>query len=180
VNKSSTFGLFSSAFDFSHALSGMHDVDGAGGAGAGGPAEWHPAHSGLGNAPAAHAGFGSAPTPEGHEGLGDAPHTGLGDAGDTHPQTEHLTALRGYHPRVDVDGDGHWDHATYYAAPGGGAEIHVDLDHDGRDDFIGYDKGMDGRVDYADYDTNHDGVMDKRLIDDNGDGWLDRWVIPGS
>jgi len=132
-------------------------------------------HQGLGSAPGVHQGLGDGPPMR--EGLGAAPHQGLGDRtlGSAHPEQTPLPP--GYHPRVDVDGDGHWDHATYRADPDGhGAEILVDRNHDGRVDFVGHDTNLDGKVDYADYDTDHDGVFEKRMYDDNGDGWLDRTV----
>jgi hypothetical protein len=107
--------------------------------------------------------------------LGDAPRTGLGDAGDHGAAEDRQTpAPKGYHNRVDADGDGDLDRATYRGHEGGGAEILVDLNRDGRTDFIGYDTDLDNRVDFADYDKNHDGVFEKRMFDDNGDGWLDR------
>jgi hypothetical protein len=85
-----------------------------------------------------------------------------------------------YHTVVDVNGDGHWD--GYVARPrsGGGYDVVVDMDHDGRADFVGHDVNGDGLIDSADYDTNLDGRMDTRMYDDNGDGWLDRSEhIPG-
>ena len=110
-------------------------------------------------------------------GIGDAPRSGLGAAGDAaggHAQTEHLAASKGYHNRVDADGDGRLDEATYRGRAGGGAEIRVDLDGDGRADFVGVDRDLDNRVDFADYDKDHDGVFEKRMVDDDGDGFLDR------
>jgi hypothetical protein len=80
----------------------------------------------------------------------------------------------GYHTRVDVNGDGRWDAYTAYERSDGGVDINVDVNHDGRVDFIGHDVNRDGLVDSADYDTNRDGVFDTRMTDDNGDGWLDR------
>jgi hypothetical protein len=82
----------------------------------------------------------------------------------------------GYHTHVDVDGDGHWDPYTLRGRPDGGVDILVDLNHDGRPDFVGHDYNADGLVDSADYDTNYDGVFDTRMYDDNGDGWMDRAV----
>jgi hypothetical protein len=79
-----------------------------------------------------------------------------------------------YHTHVDVNGDGVWDSYTAYERPDGGVDIHVDLDHDGVDDFVGHDVNRDGLVDYAEFDTDHDGVMDTRMTDDTGDGWMDR------
>jgi hypothetical protein len=189
TNKSSTFGLLAPfaalgglSESVGHSLAAGADVtthtglgDAPGGAwGAGGGATpggaWGAgggmtaAHEAIGNAPAAQQGFGGSP----HEGFGSAP------AGHGGP-VEHALP-RGYHPRVDVDGDGHWDHATYRSDGHGGAEIVVDRNHDGKADFIGHDTDLDGKVDYADYDTDRDGVMDKRMVDDNHDGWLDRIV----
>jgi hypothetical protein len=155
------------------------------------------ARTGFGSAPgawgtgggdfSARTGFGAAPEPAGgHDpgvppatsGLGDAPNTGLGNRGDAY-----LAPPKGYHNQVDADGDGHMDRATYRGRVGGGAEIRVDLNHDGRADFIGVDEDLDNRVDFADYDKNHDGVFEKRMFDDDGDGYLDRTVRrqhPGS
>jgi hypothetical protein len=130
--------------------------------------------AGGGMSPAAHGGLGDAPATQ--EGLGPAPHQGVGSAPAGHAQPAEMAAPPGYHPRVDADGDGHWDRATYRGDGHGGAEILVDLDHDGRADFIGHDTDLDHKVDYADYDTDHDGVIDKRMYDDDNDGWLDRTV----
>ncbi|MGA5302012.1 hypothetical protein ACPCHT_18935 [Nucisporomicrobium flavum] len=160
VTKSSTFGIFGSLGGLADAPVGS-PADGAAGIG---PA--YGARQGFGDAHAARgagAGLGSAASR-----LGDAPRTGFGDA--------HLPAPEGYHNRVDADGDGTLDRATYRGHRGGGAEIVVDLDRDGRADFVGVDKDLDNRVDYADYDKDHDGVFEKRMYDDDGDGWLDRSV----
>jgi hypothetical protein len=148
------------------------------------------ARSGLGAAPefSARSGFGSAPGLEDSpdldglpavSGLGDAPRSGFGDAGQARggqAEAEHLAPPKGYHNRVDADGDGSLDKATYRGREGGGAEIRVDLDGDGRADFVGVDKDLDNRVDFADYDKDHDGVFEKRMHDDDGDGFLDRTV----
>jgi hypothetical protein len=139
------------------------------GAGGGAPA----AHSALGDAPIAHDGLGAAPP---HEGLGEAPHQALGEPAHSHAEAAEIAPPKGYHPRIDADGDGTWDKAVYVGREGGGVEIRVDLNHDGKADFIGEDVDGDHKVDYADYDTNHDGVIDKRMYDDNNDGWLDRTV----
>ncbi|PRY31467.1 hypothetical protein [Pseudosporangium ferrugineum] len=157
----------------------------------------HPAGAGAGDAPEAwgaggggvraHSGLGSAPGEEGPDldglsavsGFGDAPRSGLGDAGEAHSgqgQAEQLPAPKGYHNRVDADGDGRLDASTYRGHQGGGAEILVDLNDDGRTDFVGVDKDLDNRVDYADYDKDHDGTFEKRMYDDDGDGFLDRAV----
>jgi len=85
-----------------------------------------------------------------------------------------------YHTSVDVNGDGHWDGYAARPRAGGGYDVVVDMDRDGRADFIGHDVNADGLIDSADYDTNLDGRMDTRMYDDNSDGWLDRSEeIPG-
>jgi hypothetical protein len=145
--------------------------------------------------PAGQSGFGDAPghdggpdldglPPAGASGLGDAPQSGLGGSGQSGlggsgqftAEPEHYAVPAGYHPRIDADGDGHWDKATYVGTKDDGVEIRVDLNHDGHADFVGHDTDSDGRVDYADIDKDHDGVFEKRMYDDNGDGWLDRTV----
>ncbi|MFB9363182.1 hypothetical protein [Actinoplanes nipponensis] len=155
-----------------------------------GPAPELAAHSGLGPAPelAAHSGLGAAPgLAEGPDldglpavsGIGDAPRSGLGVQGEAHStlgEPEHLAPPKGYHNRVDADGDGHLDRATYRGREDGGVEIRVDLDRDGQADFVGVDRDLDNRVDFADYDKDHDGVFEKRMFDDDGDGFLDRTV----
>jgi hypothetical protein len=145
------------------------------------------AQSGLGSAPeySARSGFGSAPGPDmdglpAVSALGDAPRSGLGDAGTARSglgEPEQIAAPKGYHNRVDADGDGSLDKATYRGREDGGAEIRVDLDRDGQADFVGVDKDLDNRVDFADYDKDHDGVFEKRMFDDDGDGFLDRTVL---
>lgn len=138
-----------------------------------GPDEWG---TGGGTAPA-RTGMGDAADLDGLpavSGLGDAPRTGLGDVPQGAAEARQLAAPEGYRNRVDADGDGEWDRATYRGHRGGGAEILVDVNGDGRTDFIGYDVDADRTVDYADYDKNHDGVFEKRMYDDDGDGWLDR------
>jgi hypothetical protein len=137
------------------------------------------ARSGLGSAP----GLGDGSDRDGLpavSALGDAPRSGLGDAGEARSglgEREHPAPPKGYHNRVDADGDGSLDKATYRGRAGGGAEIRVDLDGDGRADFVGVDKDLDNRVDFADYDKDHDGVFEKRMFDDDGDGFLDRTVL---
>jgi hypothetical protein len=134
------------------------------------------ARSGLGDAPDADLDGLPAVTR-----LGDAPRSALGDAsgqgdagGQGSAEARQIAPPKGYHNRVDADGDGDWDKATYRGHEGGGAEILVDLDGDGSTDFIGYDTDVDNRVDYADFDKDRDGVFDKRMYDDDGDGWMDR------
>ncbi|MEV4509721.1 hypothetical protein AB0K00_12275 [Dactylosporangium sp. NPDC049525] len=80
----------------------------------------------------------------------------------------------GYHTRVDWDGDGKWDQHTYVNRADGGVDIVVDVDGDGRAEFVGHDTDRDGLINSSELDTNHDGVMDQRYEDLNGDGWLDR------
>lgn len=194
TNKSSTFGLMAPfaalgglVDSFGHQLAdpgtsgfGSAPADGWGGGG-GAPAAHSAlgdapivhAHSELGDAPAARTGLGPAPA---HEGLGDAPHQGLGEPSHGHAEDQHLAPPEGYHNRVDADGDGTWDKATYQGRADGGVDIYVDLNHDGKADFIGHDVDADNTVDSADYDKDHDGVFEKRMYDDDGDGWLDRTV----
>ena len=66
--------------------------------------------------------------------------------------------------------------ARYRGRADGGVDILVDLDGDGKTDFVGHDVDADRTVDSADYDKNHDGFFEKRMYDDDGDGWLDRSV----
>lgn len=111
--------------------------------------------------------------------VGDAPVAGR-DAGVALGEAVRDTGLpapKGYRNRVDADGDGDLDRATYRGRTDGGAEILVDADSDGRTDFIGHDTDLDNRVDYADYDKDGDGVFEKRMYDDDGDGYLDRTVF---
>jgi hypothetical protein len=202
TSKSSTFGLLAPFAALGGVVDefGQHLAEPGGGAGAAGVREAFgnapSAHQGIGNAPV-HQGFGDAPVRQGfgdapvRQGLGDAPvrqglgvapqqgfggapHQGLGEPSRGHAEAEQLAPPPGYANRVDADGDGHWDRATYRGGRDGGAEILVDLDHDGRADFIGHDVDLDNKVDYADYDTDSDGVFDKRMYDDDNDGWLDR------
>jgi hypothetical protein len=138
-----------------------------------GPDAWG---AGGGNA-AVRTGLGEAPNLDGLpavSGFGESARTGLGEAQRDAAPAEELAAPKGYHNKVDADGDGEWDRATYRGHRGGGAEILVDANWDGQADFIGYDVDADRTVDYADYDKNHDGIFEKRMYDDDGDGWLDR------
>ena len=137
---------------------------------------------GGGSTPSARTGLGDAPEND-LDGLpavsrmGDAPRSGMGEPG---PQSvardREIAPPKGYRNRVDADGDGMHDKATYRGRKDGGADILVDLDRDWRTDFIGHDVDLDYRVDSAEYDKNHDGVFEKRMYDDDGDGWLDRTV----
>jgi hypothetical protein len=79
-----------------------------------------------------------------------------------------------YHARVDVQGDGKWDAHTYSARADGGVDINVDLNRDGRADFVGVDHDRDGLIDESYMDHNHDGTMDAHYMDTNHDGWLDK------
>jgi hypothetical protein len=130
-------------------------------------------------------GFGDRPDGQGGDldglpavtGLGDVPSSvgsslGASVLGATAKATD-LPAPKGYHNRVDADGDGHLDKATYRGNINGGADILVDIDGDGRTDFIGHDTDLDNRVDYADYDKDGDGIFEKRMFDHDGDGYLD-------
>jgi hypothetical protein len=193
TNKSSTFGLLAPfaalggvVESFGHQLADPGHTSGFGSApghasgfgsapgnvwGVGGSAP--AAHAALGDAPAAHRGLGTAPA---HEGLGDQPHQALGEPERGHAETAELAPPKGYHNRVDADGDGTWDRATYRGREDGGVDILVDLNHDGKADFVGHDVDLDNRVDSADYDKDHDGVFEKRMYDDDNDGWLDRTV----
>jgi hypothetical protein len=169
TNKSSTFGLLAPFAALGGVVDSLshHLADAGWGTGGGEPA----AHTALGAAP--HSGLGAAP---GHQAMGDAPHQALGQPPRGHAEPEQFAAPKGYHPRIDADGDGTWDKATYTGDRDGGVEIRVDLNHDGKADFIGHDVDRDGKVDYADYDKDHDGVFEKRMYDDDNDGWLDRTV----
>jgi hypothetical protein len=128
------------------------------------------------------------------EDLSDDVRTGLGDRPDLDGLPEvgfgssvaeaasglaaELAPPAGYDNEVDADGDGTLDEATYRGRADGGVDILVDVNGDGRVDFVGTDADLDNRVDYADYDKDRDGVFEKRLIDDDGDGFLDRalWI----
>jgi hypothetical protein len=85
----------------------------------------------------------------------------------------------GYHPHVDADGDGRWDHYVAVQRADGGVDIYEDRNHDGLVDFVGHDRNADGIIDSADYDENFDGIADTHMTDLNGDGWMDtRTAIP--
>ncbi|MEV4347646.1 hypothetical protein AB0J83_24590 [Actinoplanes sp. NPDC049596] len=119
-------------------------------------------------------------------GFGPAPLSLSDDLGEAVRETaaavRELTPPDGYDNQVDADGDGTLDDATYRGRADGGADILVDLNHDGHTDFIGVDLDLDNRVDFAGYDNDHDGHFEKRMYDDNGDGFLDRtvWTDEGS
>jgi hypothetical protein len=193
ATKSSTFGLLAPIVAVAESFAGhgwcaaplSPAPGGRGGSaqlgastGLGSRSDLGPAMTGLG-APSATAGLGAAPPAAPATGLGAAPRSGLGAAGTVYPftaQAEEIAPPRGYHNRVDADGDGTWDRGTYRGRPGGGVDILVDVNGDGRTDFIGHDVDADRTVDSADYDVDADGFFEKRMFDDNGDGWLDRAV----
>lgn len=182
TTKSSTFGLFSSAAEIGHVLADGGGLGHWSEFGSAVEAVAHHASEAPGGHGGAAQGLGAAPgdldglPPTASSGLGAAPQSGLGGSEPFTAEPEHYAPPAGYHPRIDADGDGHWDKATYAGTKDGGVEILVDTDHDGHPDFVGHDTDSDGRVDYADIDKNHDGVFEKRMYDDNGDGWLDRTV----
>jgi hypothetical protein len=195
TTKSSTFGLFSSLGDWSD-CGGAAGLTAAQGAGrladavtGGGVDNGAGVRTGLGDAatgPGAgggvaggRTGLGDAPDRDltglpAVSRLGDAPRAGLGSAGGL--GMAEAEQVKGYRNRVDADGDGDWDKATYRGRADGGVDILVDLNRDGRTDFVGHDVDRDWTVDSADYDKDHDGVFDKRMYDDTGDGLLDRTV----
>jgi hypothetical protein len=82
-------------------------------------------------------------------------------------------AATGYHPHIDADGDGRWDHYTAVRHADGGVDVYEDRDGDGLADFVGHDRNGDGILESADYDEDRDGVLDTRMTDTNGDGWMD-------
>jgi hypothetical protein len=132
---------------------------------------------GFGAAPGAGtSGFGLAARSGGLAGLGDEIGQHLGQAGQepSGAAPADLPPPEGYHTRVDVDGDGHWDRHSLHGRAGGGVDIHVDLNRDGRVDFVGHDVDADGLVDSADYDKDRDGFFETHTYDDNRDGWIDR------
>jgi hypothetical protein len=183
TNKSSTFGLLAPfaalggvVDSFGQRLADPGHPSGVGSApdgacGGGGSAP--EARTALGDTPAARSGMGAAPA---REGLGDRPHQGLGGPARGHAEPELLAPPEGYRNKVDADGDGTWDKATYRGREDGGADILVDVDRDGKIDFVGHDVDLDNKVDSAEYDKDHDGVFEQRMYDDDNDGWLDRSV----
>jgi hypothetical protein len=192
TTKSSTFGLFSSLGDLSafgsaagaaaHHVAEVAAPTGGGGGGVLGDAPGHdlddlPGKAGLGNAP--RHGLGDA-VPLAHvEPLQQAAAPMQGASAPVEEVSARVHEFKGvgdYHNRVDADGDGHWDKATYAAREDGGVDIMVDADHDGKTDFIGRDFDRDWKVDEATIDRDSDGVFEKTMYDDNNDGWLDRTV----
>jgi hypothetical protein len=102
----------------------------------------------------------------------DAVQSGPGGFGSAPPPP-------GYHPHIDVDGDGHWDKYTVVARSDGGVDVVADMNRDGRADFVGHDLNRDGLIDSADYDEDRDGTFETHMRDVNGDGWMDtRQVDP--
>ncbi|MEQ4303390.1 hypothetical protein ABNF97_18720 [Plantactinospora sp. B6F1] len=132
----------------------------------------------LGFGPAAEVGFGTAPEAEAEAGFGPgAPaEVGFGPAGELSGADAEPAVPEGYRTRVDVDGDGNWDPHTLQGRADGGVDILVDLDRDGRTDFVGHDLDGDGLVEISEYDKDRDGFFEKRSYDDDGDGWMDRTV----
>jgi len=130
------------------------------------------AQSGLSAAPDAYSGFGAA---DPQSGLSAAPDPGPPGAGGIGGSAS-VAPVGDYHARVDVQGDGKWDAHTYSARADGGIDINVDLNHDGRADFVGVDHDRDGLIDESYMDFNHDGKMDAHYVDTNHDGWLDKRV----
>jgi hypothetical protein len=192
TTKSSTFGLFSSLGEWSEfgSAAGIGGSVGRAVHDLGDELRDPPAviDSGLGERPAAKGpGAGGYAASDSSERdldglpavsqLGEAPRTGLGEASHGgRAEPAHPAPPKGYDNKVDADGDGTWDKATYRGRADGGVDILVDLDGDGRVDFVGHDTDRDYRVESAAFDYDADGKFDKRMYDDNGDGWLDRTV----
>ncbi len=134
--------------------SGITDLDGHYGPPAGGAAEGM--GQSIGGTGAGHYGTtaGAMPRMDSVLGEGDQPATG-------------------YHPHIDADGDGHWDHYTAVRHADGSVDVYEDRNHDGVVDFIGHDRNGDGVLESADYDEDFNGVADTRMTDVNGDGWMD-------
>jgi hypothetical protein len=192
MTKSSTFGLFGSLGEWS-------EFGTAAGVGARQAAEAVSQGGAGGSDLTLQTGLGDAPGRDLDEvtavsRMGDRPSTGMGDAetmklashveeapakvqqAEMQAEIEEIKPPKGYQNRVDADGDGDWDKATYVGREDGGVDILVDLNRDGKTDFVGRDLDADWTVDEADIDRNRDGVFDKTMYDDNGDGWLDRTV----
>jgi hypothetical protein len=187
TSKASLFGLLGSmtGAGFGHAGGGAQGMQGAGVQGAGvqgGHGGFGGGTSGVGNTwpevteGPAQSGFGGGagqigtPVGGGHGSIGQSldgiVHSGQGGQ-----------VPSGYHPNVDVDGDGNWDQYTVRARGDGGVDVVADMDHDGRADFVGHDVNRDGIVDSADYDEDHDGRLETHMTDVNGDGWMDTRAV---
>jgi hypothetical protein len=115
----------------------------------------------MGNAPVTAMGH----APQAVESMGAGSHASMGQA---------PSIASDYHTHVDADGDGRWDSYVAYNRPDGGVDIEVDMNHDGKVDFIGHDYNRDGIIDSADFDNNFDGRFETHMVDTNGDGWMDR------
>jgi hypothetical protein len=85
----------------------------------------------------------------------------------------------GYHPHIDADGDGRWDHYTAVRHADGSVDVYEDRNADGRIDFVGHDANGDGILESADYDENFDGHLETHMVDTNGDGWMDKRQVSG-
>ncbi len=112
------------------------------------------------------------------EGMGGTGGGHYGAVADAMPRMDSVTGTgdqpaTGYHPHIDADGDGHWDHYTAVRHADGSVDVYEDRNGDGVVDFIGHDRNGDGVLESADYDENFDGVADTRMTDVNGDGWMD-------
>jgi len=161
-----------------HGILGGADFEGEQHSGYGGlsaaPAAFEPAgQSGLSAAPDVQSGLGAAP--DAQSGLNAAPDAASPGTGGIAGAAS-VAPVGDYHARVDVQGDGKWDAHTYSARADGGIDINVDLNHDGRADFVGVDHDRDGLIDESYMDFNHDGKMDAHYVDTNHDGWLDKKV----
>ncbi len=86
---------------------------------------------------------------------------------DTHQPVEH--------PRIDFNGDGHFDSYDSYN-DGQGHENFVHHDAQGRVDAVARDNNHDGKIDQEWVDEDHDGRLDTMWTDTNGDGWMDKSV----
>jgi hypothetical protein len=120
----------------------------------------------MGNAPSGHIVTSMGHAPQAVESMGQAGgHASMGQA---------PSIASDYHTHVDADGDGRWDSYVAYNRPDGGVDIEVDMNHDGKIDFIGHDYNRDGIIDSADFDNDFDGHFETHMVDTNGDGWMDQ------
>jgi hypothetical protein len=78
-----------------------------------------------------------------------------------------------YHPHIDADGDGKWDHYVAVRHADGSVDVYEDRNGDGVADFVGHDRNGDGVLESADYDHAFDGTADTHMADTDGDGWMD-------
>jgi hypothetical protein len=150
-------------------------VDGLGGVGQGGVGQGGIGQGGVGQGGVGQGGIGGPLAEPGIRGLAghnlDVPQSGGGSLGTAPPPPP------GYHPHIDVNGDGHWDGYTVQGRTDGGVDLVADMNHDGRADFIGHDYDRDGLVDAADYDEDRNGTFETHMRDVNGDGWLDTRTV---